>query len=59
MSNNTKWKKNEKDLPKCLVIGIFTLWDVLLYEGNLNMFFRIGFFLMEIHGSDKLYWNIR
>jgi hypothetical protein len=44
-------EKNEKNVPKCLVIGVFTLGDVLLYEGNLNMLFRIGFFLMEIHGS--------
>jgi hypothetical protein len=30
--------------------SVLKVWDMLLCEGNRNMFFRIGLSLMEIHG---------
>jgi hypothetical protein len=30
--------------------AVLKVWDVLLYEGNRNMFFKTGLSLMQIHG---------
>jgi hypothetical protein len=44
--------------------AVLKVWDVLLCEGNRNMFFRIGLSLMEIHGrvgrlvSEHLRWGL-